>query len=57
MHKSRESIDQQQAALMGYDRPAGNRFPFYGMNRKTTNIFNNTWKYLKGIFFKTLKIS
>ena len=60
MHKSRESIDQQQAAQMGYDRITGNRFSsFNGKKRKKLvplRRINATVEKFKLVLFTTLKI-
>jgi hypothetical protein len=61
MHKSRQAIDQQQAALMGYDRLTDNRISsFDGKKREKPVKFtgvNAAVEKFKVELFKTLKIS
>jgi len=60
MHKSRQAIDQQQAALMEYNGPAGKRsFSFKEKKQKKPGKFteiNAAVKKFKVKVFRTLKI-
>ena len=60
MHKSRQAIDQQQAAQMGYDLPTGNRISSFDRKKrekpsKFTGV-NAAVEKFKVELFKTLKI-
>jgi len=60
MHKSRESIDQQQAAQMGYGRLTGNRFFSFNCRKQKKPDKLKEVKVaekFKVELFRTLKIS